>query len=368
MMPQFQAATARPNGSDFAVGLTLFVLGLFKKVVLADGIAQYVSPVYDAAAAGQTISLIPAWVAAIGFTLQIYFDFSGYSDMALGLGRLFGVKLPANFDSPLKARSIIEFWARWHITLARFLTAYVYNPLVMRATRQRLAKRLPIQVGPGASPSAFVQMLAVPTILTMLLSGLWHGAGYLFLLWGLMHGIYLVVNHAWRFCGPRLFKSRGAYERVMIPAGFLLTFVAVVAAMVVFRAPTLGAASEVFAGAFGRNAIGLPPHLAERAGALIAALPSVFVVSSGELERAVVPACAWIVALLVIALAVPNSLELTARFEPALTYKLQPAASAPVLRAARWQPTVAWALGLASLAVAATLRLGGKSEFLYWQF
>ena len=137
-------------------------------------------------------------MAALGFTLQIYFDFSGYTDMALGLGRFFGVKFPPNFNSPLKATSIIDFWLRWHMTLTRFLTAYIYNPLALWVTRRRAAKGLPMFGGRDTTIGAFVQVLMLPTILTMFVSGFWHGAGYLFILWGVLHGVYLTINHLWR--------------------------------------------------------------------------------------------------------------------------------------------------------------------------
>ena len=117
----------------FAAGITLFCFGLFKKVVLADGMAEYVSPIFTFAEAGQPVSLLQGWLASVGFTLQIYFDFSGYSDMACGSALFFGVRLPLNFDSPLKASNIIDFWLRWHITLTRFLTAYIYNPIALDA-------------------------------------------------------------------------------------------------------------------------------------------------------------------------------------------------------------------------------------------
>jgi D-alanyl-lipoteichoic acid acyltransferase DltB (MBOAT superfamily) len=366
MMPQFEAARCRLNRSNLAVGLTLFVIGLFKKVVLADGIAGYVTPVFAAAAAGETISLLPAWIAALGFTLQIYFDFSGYSDMALGLGRLFGVKLPVNFDSPLKATSIIDFWLRWHVTLTRFLTAYVYNPLVLWLTRRRLARQLPVLGGRNQSVGAFVQLLAAPTLLTMLLSGLWHGAGYFFLLWGLMHGVYLVINHAWRLTGPKLLRHE-KYEQWMPSVGFVLTFLAVVIAMVVFRAPTLDAAVGVFEGMVGYNGLRLPSHVAERLAPLAAAVPSL-VVAGGELERTLMPAVAWIGGLSLIALALPNSLQIMAHFEPATSYRARPS-YLPLLRIESvWRPTLGWAAGVCALAVAVIMRLGGKSEFLYWQF
>src|SRR6267154_2270369 len=167
MMPQFQQARCRWDKENIAVGLSLFVFGLFKKVILADGISEQVSPIYEMATTGSEITLLPAWIAAIGFTLQIYFDFSGYSDMALGLARFFGVRLPANFDSPLKATNIIDFWLRWHMTLTRFLTAYLYNPLVLWLTRRRMAKGLPGLASRTPRVGSFFQLLAGPTLLTM---------------------------------------------------------------------------------------------------------------------------------------------------------------------------------------------------------
>src|SRR6201996_7532813 len=156
MMPQFATASFRFNKENFAVGLTLLFFGLFKKVVLADNIAPLVTPIYEhSAAAGQTPFLL-AWMAAVGFTLQIYFDFSGYTDMALGLARFFGIRLPPNFNSPLCASSIIEFWLRWHMTLTRFLTAYVYNPLQLWLTRRQLAKGRRGFGGPDTELSAFI--------------------------------------------------------------------------------------------------------------------------------------------------------------------------------------------------------------------
>src|SRR6516225_7576539 len=166
MMPQFHSVSCRFNKQNFAVGLTLFSFGLFKKVVLADHLAAVVTPIYNQAASGTGVSLMLAWMAAIGFTLQIYFDFSGYTDMALGLARFFGIRLPQNFDSPLRASSIIDFWLRWHMTLTRFLTAYIYNPLALWLTRRRLAKGNPGFGGRNTTIGAFIYLLVFPILLT----------------------------------------------------------------------------------------------------------------------------------------------------------------------------------------------------------
>src|SRR5262249_10969765 len=154
--------------------LALFTMGLVKKVVIADTLVAWSDPVFAAARGGQMPNLYAAWVAALSFTFQIYFDFSGYTDMALGLALLVGIRLPLNFDSPYKAINIVEFWRRWHMTLSRFLRDYVYIPIGgnRRGERRR----------------------TVNLMLTMLVGGLWHGAAWTFVGWGALHGFYLIVN------------------------------------------------------------------------------------------------------------------------------------------------------------------------------
>lgn len=364
MMPQFRQISCRFDVEHVAVGMTLFVMGLFKKVVLADSLAAHVTPIYESAAAGHTIAFFPAWLAAVGFTLQIYFDFSGYSDMALGLARCFGIKLPPNFDSPLKATSIIDFWLRWHMTLTRFLTAYLYNPLVLWLTRRRMAKRLPVLLGRNASWGAFVQLLAAPTLLTMFVSGLWHGAGYLYILWGLLHGVYLTINHAWRLAGPKLWPNKEQLARVMGPVGFVLTFVAVAVAMVLFRSTTVPAAAGLLWGMAGLHGGGIPPELAERVAWLQPLVSTSVSLDAKEFLLSV----SWVVVLSAIALLCPNSLQLIARYEPALGIQPSPAQPLHPLRTLAWSPTLPWAIAVAGLAAVTIMRWGGKSEFLYWQF
>ena len=203
------------------------------------------------------IALLPAWIAAVGFTLQIYFDFSGYTDMALGIARLFGIKLPPNFNSPLRASSIIDFWLRWHMTLTRFLTAYIYNPLTLWLTRRRAAKGLPRFAQRNMGPRAFVEFLMFPILLTMLVSGIWHGAGYTFIVWGVLHGLFLVVNHAWRLEGPKLWRDKSSYARFMQPVGFIITFTCVTASMVIFRSANLKTAADLLQGLAGLHGLGL---------------------------------------------------------------------------------------------------------------
>ena len=207
MMPQFRAIPARFNAEDVSVGVTLFSMGLAKKLILADPMALVVSPLYARAAHGEVLGFADGWIAALGFTLQIYFDISGYTDMALGLARFFGIKLPVNFNSPLKSASIIEFWQRWHVSLTRFLTAYIYNPMSLALARRRMASGKPGFGGRDTTIASFVTLLMMPTMITMFVSGVWHGAGYTYIVWGLMHGAMITVNHGWRLMRSRIWPG-----------------------------------------------------------------------------------------------------------------------------------------------------------------
>lgn len=368
MMPQFHRISCAFDMKDVSVGLTLFVFGLFKKVYLADSIAPLVSSIYDQAASGSTISLLPAWMAAIGFTLQIYFDFSGYTDMALGIARLFGVRLPPNFNSPLKASSIIDFWLRWHMTLTRFLTAYIYNPLALSLTRRRLARGRAGFGGRQTTVGAFVELLMFPTLLTMFVSGVWHGAGYLFILWGVLHGVFLTINHGWRLIGPKLWRDRVSYARFMQPAGFVLTLVCVAVSMVVFRSPTMEAAGGLLQGMLGVNGIGLPASIYDRLGPLAGWLHTAGVVTGVDGDTDLIMMALWILLLSAIAFACPNTLQLLGRDDPALGWKPNPSDVAAGRVHIAWNASIAWAMMISVLAAIGILHLGGQSEFLYWQF
>jgi alginate O-acetyltransferase complex protein AlgI len=371
MMPQFATATCRFDKENFAVGLTLLFFGLFKKGVLADNIAPLITPIYQHSAAGEKTSLILAWMAALGFTLQIYFDFSGYTDMALGLGRFFGIKLPPNFNSPLKASSIIDFWLNWHMTLTRFLTAYIYNPLVLWMTRRRVAKGRPGFGRRDPPVGAFVSLLMVPLITTMFISGFWHGAGYGFIIWGLINGVYLTINHGWRVYAAHRWRDRVHYQRFMKPVGFVVTFVSVTTAMVFFRATTVRSAVDVVKGLIGLNGVALPQTLFDHLGrSLTSAFHRVGVISDNFwTAHDYQMAAMWVAILLFIALVCPNTLQILAPYEPALGVKS--ASTAPIigrLRIPAWSPSLPWAVAVSAVAVIAVFSLGGPSEFLYWQF
>jgi len=370
MMPQFHAASCRFDTENLAVGLTLLFFGLFKKVVLADNIALLVTPIYNNSGGGSRTSLLLAWMAAVGFTLQIYFDFSGYTDMALGLARFFGIRLPPNFDSPLRASNIIDYWLRWHMTLTRFLTAYIYNPLALWLTRRRLAKGKPGFGGRDSTVGAFVSLLMFPIVITMFVSGLWHGAGYGFIVWGLLHGLYLTINHAWRVVAARLWRDRRSYDRVMKPAGVVLTFVSVSVAMLFFRSPTLTSAIDLVKGMSGVNGIALPQDLFNRLGSAAATLHRAGVVADGSWTLDdFTQTVTWISVLMFVALACPNTLQILARYEPALGVK--PQSTRLVfgrIRIPEWAASFPWAIAVSVIAAMAIASIGGPSEFLYWQF
>jgi len=368
MMPQFHAASCRFDKENVAIGLTLLFFGLFKKVVFADNIALLVTPIYENAAAGGRTSFILAWMAAIGFTLQIYFDFSGYTDMALGLARFFGIRLPPNFNSPLRASNIIDYWLRWHMTLTRFLTGYIYNPLALWLTRRRLAKGLPGFGGRNATVGAFVSLLMFPTVITMFVSGLWHGAGYGFIVWGLLHGFYLTINHGWRVFAARLWPDRRSYDRLMKPAGLVLTFVSVTTAMVFFRAPTITSAIDLVKGIIGLNGIALPQAIFDRLGLLTSTFHGIGVIAADSLSsQDFVKTAIWISVLMFVSLACPNTLQILARYEPALGVKPQPT-KLVLERIVEWNASLPWAIAVSAIAAIAIISIGGPSEFLYWQF
>lgn len=345
-MPQFAASVSRANWLAIASGSAVFTLGLFKKVVLADNIGSYVAATnatsaFTKAALGVHVGFFDGWAAALAYTLQLYFDFSGYSDMAIGLSLIFGVKFPANFNSPYQAVNIIDFWRRWHMTLSRFLRDYVYVPL--GGNRRGPVRR-------------YLNLMA-----TMLIGGLWHGAGWTFVIWGGLHGTYLVVNHGWHAVRTAIGMDRRSSSRLGRGAARTLTFVAVVVAWVFFRAPTVAAAREVLIGMSGLNGFVLLEADRASLGSVGNWLANAGVHFDPALQMSIIPVGLWIVALLPIAWWLPNSQQILARFPVVLD---PPPATTRVL----WKPSLMWAIGAAVLFTIALLNLTKPSEFLYYQF
>ncbi|MBT8058845.1 MAG: MBOAT family protein [Gammaproteobacteria bacterium] len=344
MMPQFaRERRERQRRRDLEIGLTIFFLGFLKKVVLADTASLHANPVFDAAARGELLSFFEAWGGALAYSFQLYFDFSGYSDMAIGLGRLFGIRLPVNFFSPYRAGSIIEFWRRWHITLARFLRDYLYIPL--GGNRKGRSRTL------------------VNLMLTMLLGGLWHGAAWTFVFWGGLHGAYLVINRLWRDLRRRL-----GWDRSFGPGGRALavgvTFLAAAVGWVVFRAESFPAAARIYAGMAGLNGAVLPPEAQSALGALAGPLQALGIDFSPVRYVFGIAEWGWLLLLAVIAFGFPNIQQLMARYRPGLMPDHLPLS--PSRR--QWRPHAGWALGIGLLTAWALLALNRVDEFLYFQF
>lgn len=240
IIPQFhQSGVFRFSSEKLATGILLFSMGLIKKVCIADNLAEITDAIFLAATQSSQLSLIDAWQGALSFTFQIYFDFSGYTDMALGLAMMCGILLPLNFNSPYMANNIIDFWRRWHMSLSRFMRDYIYVSLGgNRHGRVRRYRNL---------------------LLTMLIGGLWHGASWTFVVWGGLHGCYLVINHGWQAICSRLgwfVNSNVMY----IWVSRLLTFIAVVLAWIFFRAEGFHVAMRVLSSMFGLNGIANLSH------------------------------------------------------------------------------------------------------------
>lgn len=364
MIPQFaDLSRISKLTKNLTIGITIFAFGLFKKTVLADQISIYASPVFDAANQGVNLTIFEAWGGALAYTLQIYFDFSGYTDMAIGAGRMFGLRLPTNFNSPYQAINIIDFWGRWHLTLTRFLTRYLYNPLALLMSRRRLnsGKSL-IKRGLG-SPSAFAELVALPTLTTMFLAGLWHGAGWQYIVFGLLHGFYLTINHGWhmirKFLGHDLKKSSWIGRR----ASHALTFLSVVVAMVFFRAPNVQAGISMLSSM--ANVRGLMGG--EYFINFVFGNPKI---GAGDPKFGIV----FVGILLAITFLCPNTQEWVSDYDPALGfdvssyYKKQPKWKMNFWRKFRWQPTIFWGALTSGILVMGLLALSGVSEFIYFQF
>lgn len=232
MMPQFaNIRTKVINYKNIAFGLFIFSIGLFKKVVIADTFAVWANAGFDTAT---TLNLFEAWATSLSYTFQLYFDFSGYTDMAIGLALLFNIKLPINFNSPYKATNIQDFWQRWHITLSRFLRDYIYIPL--GGNRK-------------GSFRTYNNLMA-----TFVLGGIWHGAGWTFVLWGVLHGLALVVHRLWSQLGIKLWTW----------LAWFITFNFINIAWVFFRAKESEDVLKVLRAMFSLNNIVLPIALSSR--------------------------------------------------------------------------------------------------------
>jgi D-alanyl-lipoteichoic acid acyltransferase DltB (MBOAT superfamily) len=337
LIPQLgRRGSLSPQAVNVAAGLAVFAIGLFKKTVIADSLAQIAVPIFAAAKDGQILTFTEAWYGALGYTLQLYFDFSAYSDMAIGLALMFNLRLPINFFSPYKATSIADFWRRWHMTLSRFLRDYLYIPL-------------------GGSRRGSARTCA-NLMITMLLGGLWHGAGWTFVIWGGLHGFYLLVHSLWRRAVGERFAKLPLYRLL----SWLITLLAVVIAWVFFRADRPDTALRMLQSMFLLTPDGFQPgtphfeHLLLKGWKLIALTGAV-------------------------ALLAPNTYQLFRRYRPALpTYRFVREATPVTPQSSRmlnrillptWRPVWGWSLLVGLIFGAAVIGIAGwRADFLYFQF
>lgn len=338
LLPQLaERQTWRVDARNVAIGSTIFLIGLLKKTLLADPISTPVAPGF---VHPQLLTLFPAWRVALCYSLQLYFDFSGYSDMAIGLARLFNLRFPVNFNAPYRAESIIDYWQRWHMTLTRWLMLYLYNPLALRITRRRAAHGLPTGIDARRTLRGFTSMIAIPTVVTIGLAGIWHGSALTFVVFGLLHATYLCINHAWRLWrpGPRSTARVARIGRV------LLTYGCVLLGSVVFRAPDLSAALHLLAGMLGLHGAALSladARAVERAGMHVM----------------------WLAGLYALVWFAPTTQQIMRAHAPAPGR----VTAGPFARLL-WQPTLGWAAAMGVAAVLGLLSIGGTGEFLYFQF
>ena len=339
MMPQFDSKSFHHLSENIIIGLSIFTIGLFKKIMIADPLAGCASPIYEQANI-EEITFFDGWFAALGYTFQLYFDFSGYSDMAIGLARMFGIVLPANFHSPYKARSMIEFWRRWHMTLSRFLKDYVYIPL--GGNRRSKLRNYGNLMG------------------TMLIGGLWHGAGWTFIFWGFLHGLYLTINHFWKYHFQSSKKTRGwLYSET----SWMLTFLAVVIGWVFFRAESFGSAIAILKGMFLFNGIEIPQAIIPFPS-LVSELPLITTNPLGGLSFAV--STIYITFAALIAWFAPNTHSVFEKYNPVLQQTDYAIDWSPI----RFRPPFLWVFFITVILYASLVEINRSeyTEFLYFNF
>ena len=310
------------------IGVAMFAMGLFKKVAIADSIAPFADAVFNGAQSGLGLDVGTAWVGALSYTLQLYFDFSGYSDMAIGLGTIFGIKLPLNFDSPFKATNISDFWRRWHMTMTRFFTAYVYSGLAMSGMRRAMTSR-------ASRFGRFFLSAAVPSFVTFLCAGVWHGSGWNYIVYGAMHGFAIAA-----FLGWREFSK----FRLAPPIAWALTMLTVVSGLVVFRAPDL------------TTALSMAIHMVGLGGSVSA---KAVTIDSAQ-------ALSMIVIFSAITLLLPNTQQILHHDWPVVDTKPTEVALDAGLVA--WKPSFLSAFVTASIFVMGITSIGASSGFLYYKF
>ena len=335
-----------PDREDIAVGLTTFVIGLAKTVLLAGAVAPFATSVFSAANAGQKLELFSAWTGVLAFTCQIYFDLSGYSDMAIGLGRCFGLRLPTNFQAPYRAKNIAEFWRRWNITLSDFLRDYVYIPL-------------------GGNRFGTVRA-SINLVIAMVVGGIWYSPGQMFIAWALLHAFYLLFYRAWRAYRGR---DRTVFAQSAPHAAHILsviaTFLTIALGWIIFRSADSSAAFELFTAMIGRNGALLPMAYASLLGPAqpLAQKLGIGFASADAVEMTK----AWLsIALCITVIFVlPDTETLLSSYRSASGGDED---EPPNLFPLRWMPSSFWSVALGVIAFACVASAGGSATILHWRF
>ncbi len=357
MIPQFaQERTYHFSIENLGIGLVLFTMGLAKKCLLADPIASQVATGFMTP---DHLTLPGAWLMMLTYAVQLYFDFSGYTDMAIGIARMFNIRFPINFNSPYKATCIIDFWQRWHMTLTRFLTLYLFNPLALAVARHRMSRGLPIDRNAQPQPAAFLTMVVFPLLVTMGFAGIWHGAGFKFVIFGLLHGIYLIVNHAWRILRPHAKVRPGNLERL---GNWMLMIAAISVALVFFRAPSMAVALTTLGAMVGTHGLGSIALPTGGAG-MIFAQHGAAISTAGLKSFEAAMQTSQIALLWLIVLIMPNSQQILHRFNPVLG-NVKPGS----LLTLKWRPTTGWATATGVIGAFAVMAIAGTTDFVYFQF
>ena len=338
MMPQFDRdETYKPHLGNIEVGLSIFAIGLFKKVILADYFATYSSPIFDAVDSGMALSMLECWLGAAAFSLQLYFDFSGYSDMAIGSARLFGIKLPINFYSPFKAENTSQLWRRWHMTLTRFATAYIFMPMTISRGRRAIKNNANEQV-------KFWSSVAYPLMVTFLIIGVWHGAGWNFVIFGILQGVFIITNSLWQQF-RRNALNQNLYETTVAGRIFArgITTTCAIYSLVFFKAATTTGAMMMASGMLGLDGISLETPLIDA--------ESFVLYGTGAFA---------IIYLL------PNTQQLFVDYEPSLEPPRKE--DRRWLEKLKWEPNWQWATICSAMFIAAFVNMSKVSEFIYFQF
>lgn len=332
MIPQFlDEKNIKLNWKNVYIGFSIFSIGLFKKVAIADQLAPIANVIFSSASQGMHIYFFEAWIGALAYTLQLYFDFSGYSEMAIGISLMFNIKLPINFYSPYQATSIIDFWRRWHITLSRYLKDYLYIPLGGNRSGDLLKMR--------------------NLMITMLIGGLWHGASWNFVVWGGVHGSYLVINHIWRFFKIRLPKI----------LSWGITFSSIVFAWVFFRASDMKSAWNIIYAMVGINGFSLPFFMKDFFSGFLSE-NFIFLGFTPIANVSKIEVVVFIFAFMTV-LYVPNIVKMMYRYNVFMETR-----ESNDVACFQWRMSSVCLAALIGMLAVSILLLSGKSEFLYFQF